>query len=201
MTDDKNKKTPAAAPGKSGAAIPSAPDIARAVIAGRISFKELTGIPDEQMLTVANHAYFLYAQGRYDEAEPLFKALEACDRKNAYYPAGLGAIYLGENRLDDALTALNRALGVDAKDLSALINRGEVYRRQSRLKEAQADFEAVLDLDPDAETDYGKRARAMLSGAVAALGGIPAASSPGGETGNRPAAPAAPKNPKSDLPK
>lgn len=62
--------------------------------------------------------------------------------------ANMGRSYLDENKLTDALEALNKAIQINPRDLNALSNIAIVYRNQKKYKEALEIFKKVLEIDP-----------------------------------------------------
>jgi tetratricopeptide (TPR) repeat protein len=149
----------------------------RAILAGQVTLRELEGFSDEDMMHFAQVGHALFTQGRLEDAETIFLGLEAGDPQQAYHPAALGAIYLAENRLDEALPKLDRALSLDAKHLDAACNRAEVYRRLGKYKEAMRDLESVLKLDTNPESAHVKRAKALLVATIGAMNGVVPATS------------------------
>jgi tetratricopeptide (TPR) repeat protein len=65
---------------------------------------------------------------------------------------------LNEGRYDDALSALQDVLGVESKSAQAHYLMGEAYRRQWKLKEAQAEYELAISIDPNYAPAYFGRA-------------------------------------------
>ncbi len=61
-------------------------------------------------------------------------------------------------RLEDALECLDRALGIDPRNLADLRNRGIVLKKLRRATEALTCFEQVLAIDPDDVIALTKRA-------------------------------------------
>lgn len=60
------------------------------------------------------------------------------------------------NRLEDALHALNAAIGADADDADALLMRGKVYWRLGERSKAMSDYGRAAAIDP-----YGPAAVAL----------------------------------------
>jgi tetratricopeptide (TPR) repeat protein len=63
-----------------------------------------------------------------------------------------------EGRYDDALNYLKQVLDVDQKSAQAHYLKGEVYRKQWKMKEAQAEYELAIALDPNYAPAYFGRA-------------------------------------------
>ncbi len=61
---------------------------------------------------------------------------------------GLAVLYRREDRLDEAMQAIDRALELDPKRADLRAERGRVLRAQNELREARAEFQRALELDP-----------------------------------------------------
>ncbi|KAF0194732.1 MAG: hypothetical protein FD167_5864, partial [bacterium] len=66
------------------------------------------------------------------------------DPKSAYSHSALGAAYLRLEEDEKALTHLNMALQLDARDISAYLNRAELFMKQNNYQQAQADLEMAI---------------------------------------------------------
>jgi tetratricopeptide (TPR) repeat protein len=156
------------------------------IASGDLRLRDLDNISDAEMAVMARTGYTLFTQGRYKDAETIFAGLEALDPREAYYPSALGAIYLAQTKLQEALDALTRALKVDDRHLGSLANRGEVHLRMGQAKAAIPDFEMALKLDPRGDTPFGKRAKVLLTAAKGA--GQPKPAAPAAPPAAKPAA-------------
>ena len=119
----------------------------------------------EEMRLVADLGYALAEQGRAQEALTICEGLAALAPATAYFQAALGALRLrlGEPQL--AVGHLDAALAADARDLSALVNRGEAYLQLGEYAAATRDLDAALRLGEtggDGDTLRLARARALL---------------------------------------
>ncbi len=65
---------------------------------------------------------------------------------------------LNEGRYDDALSALKDVLDVEPKSAQAHFLTGEAYRLQYKMKEAQAEYELAIAIDPNYAPAYFGRA-------------------------------------------
>lgn len=71
----------------------------------------------------------------------------------------LAAVYMGQNNLKDAETALNKAIGFDDKYVPAHTLLAILYWRINRMPEADQEFRKAISLDPsngDTNNNYGK---------------------------------------------
>jgi tetratricopeptide (TPR) repeat protein len=122
------------------------------------------GLSKDQLDAIATLGFRFYEQGKTRDAETLFEGLIALDPKLYYGYAGLGAMALREEKLDQAVEHLKQAAALNPKDATVYANLGEALLRQAKLPEAATEFKQALKLDPQ-QTDPGaNRARAILHG-------------------------------------
>jgi tetratricopeptide (TPR) repeat protein len=106
----------------------------------------------------------LYQQGRYKEADAIFDGLIVLNRTMYRGYAGKGALALADERLEEALSWLSQAAERNTADPTVHANLGETLLRMGRFKEAAAELERALALDPNERDPAANRARAILSG-------------------------------------
>lgn len=116
---------------------------------GNLSFQDFFSLSDEVLLAWANQGYFFYNQGKYAEAETIFKGLVTLNTKVAYYHTALGSIYEAQEKYDEALEEFNKATQIDGNDICALVNRGEIRLRKGKVLEAAEDFQKAITLDDE----------------------------------------------------
>lgn len=136
-----------------------------AFLRGEKTWSEVQGIPQQMMLDIAEAAYLQFKSGRYDVAEKAFKGLCIWDHQSAYYHTALGAIYQKQKKHVDAIAEYTVALDLDPEDITAYVNRGEVYLTIAFHPElyiqALEDFQAAIALDPEANDPWANRARLL----------------------------------------
>ncbi|MEW6729813.1 MAG: tetratricopeptide repeat protein [Acidobacteriota bacterium] len=113
---------------------------------GRVSLSRVKGWQPEEYQLMLMLGYTLHEQGRSEEAAIIFEGLLSLDPRNAYCHSALGAAYLRLEQDEKALTHLNMALQFDGRDISAYINRAELYMKQQNYKQAQADLEMAIKI-------------------------------------------------------
>jgi tetratricopeptide (TPR) repeat protein len=128
-------------------------------IQGDSTWAEVQGIPQQMLLDIAERGYLKFKSGRMKEAEILFKGLSALDHKTAYYHTALGAIYQKQENYLDALAEYTAAIELDPEDVTAYVNRGEIYYLLGSDDLPMQDFEAAIQLDPGAKDPWANRAR------------------------------------------
>lgn len=136
-------------------------------IQGRASLGAAAGWTTEEMRLIADFGYALAEQGRNEEALTVFEGLAALAPATAYFQAALGALYLRTGSYTRAIEFLDAALVQDARDLTALVNRGEAYLQIADHARAEADLHAALEIAEEEEPTGARyqsavRARALL---------------------------------------
>jgi tetratricopeptide (TPR) repeat protein len=132
--------------------------------AGRLSLSQMFGLAKQEIEAIAALGFQLYEQGKVADAESIFNGLIALDSHVYYGYAGLGALALAEEKLDEASRWLTRAAELNPEDPTVHANLGEALLRQARVEEAAVEFQKALALDPDERDAGANRARAILAG-------------------------------------
>jgi tetratricopeptide (TPR) repeat protein len=145
------------------------PDRIQAWMRGDMSLKDLHALSGPEMLEMAVIGFNMYEQGKYEEARVIFEGLTSLDPKEPYYVTALGAVHLARENLDTAMNCFNRAISLNAKEIAAFVNRGEVYLRQGKVMEAAQDFKTAVDLDPTGKNQLVHRARVLAAAALEAI--------------------------------
>lgn len=111
---------------------------------GRSSLGAAAKWTAEEIRLVSELGFSLAEQGRVEEAISLFEGLAALAPATAYFQAALGALYLRDNQLQNALKHLNMAVQLDAKDIFSLVNRGETLIRLGRAENGLNDLRLAI---------------------------------------------------------
>ena len=137
----------------------------------RISLNDFLGLTSTQLDAIAILGSNLYEQGRPAEAATIFEGLIALDANNYYGHAGMGALALSEEKLDEALEYLKTAARLNPNDPTVHANLGETLLCKGQFNEAAVELEKALKLDPDGRDPGANRARGILQGVQAAMNG------------------------------
>lgn len=113
-------------------------------INGGISLGAAAGWTADEIRLVSELGFALAEQGRNHEAITIFEGLSALAPATVYFESVLGALWLRENEPARALPHLNSALAADQNDISARVNRGEVFLRLENYEGAKIDLDFVL---------------------------------------------------------
>lgn len=128
----------------------------------QISFAQMTGINQKDLYLLSEVGHVKLKHGRVDEAKRIFDCLVQIDHKNPFYHACLGSIYQKMNKFVDAVYEFSEALKYKKDDVSALVNRGEIYLIHKNFKKAAEDFRAAILLDPLGKNTFANRARSLV---------------------------------------
>jgi tetratricopeptide (TPR) repeat protein len=146
-----------------------APERVEKWLRGEMTLQELNEISGPEMLEMAVMGFSMYEQGKYQEAEVVFRGLCTLDPKEGYYLTALGAVHLAQEQLEDAELAFNEAIKLNDQEIASFVNRGEVYLRQGKILEAAQDFKRAVDLDPENKDPLSQRARVLAAAALETL--------------------------------
>ena len=121
-------------------------------------------LSENQLAALAALGFRFYEQGNLRDAQTLFEWLTVLDPNLYFGHAGLGAMALRNEELDDAVRHLQRAAELKTQDPAVYANLGEALLRQANFAEAATAFERALKLDPAERNPSANRARAILQG-------------------------------------
>lgn len=99
--------------------------------------------------TLVRRGQRLGRAGRFDLAEPAFRAAVQADPTNADAIANLGISLANLGRLDEAQRRLQESLSIDDSSAVAHLSLGVVLDRQGQDQPAMKQYQAALDHDPD----------------------------------------------------
>lgn len=128
----------------------------------RASLAELKGVSREKLFQLSEAGWIKLKHGRIEEAEQIFRSLIILDHRNAYFHSVMGAIYQKKRRPVEAILEYSRALQINARDISTLVNRGEIYLRHRNYKKAAEDFKNAILLDMSGRNLWANRARSLV---------------------------------------
>ena len=131
-------------------------------IDGKMGWAELFNFTPEMLFQMAEFGFMQFKQGRYQDAERVFKSLTLLDFNNAYYHSVMGSILQRQKRYGEAIAEYTQALELDPKDVVALVNRGEIFMRHGLNDDAAGDFQHAIDADPEGTDRFANRARMLL---------------------------------------
>lgn len=126
-------------------------------------------VSPRQMAALLLTAHKLYSFGRLDDARNILEGLAALNGKNPYVYGILGSIYQKKGKWEQAIASYTLAIHLFSEDLYSLANRGEVYLKLGKFKDAADDFRNVIGLNPKVNHPAAARARLLAGLAKDAL--------------------------------
>jgi len=103
---------------------------------GKTTLKEVRGYSDDELYAVARMAYFLYFQGKLEEARTLFQGLYAVNPVDPYFANALGVVELASGNEHGAMAAYDVAIKLAPDDPSGYVGRAEVHLVQGQKSQA-----------------------------------------------------------------
>jgi tetratricopeptide (TPR) repeat protein len=140
----------------------------RNILAGKEALDPNVELSQNQLAALAALGFRFYEQGNLRDAQTLFEWLTVLDSNLYFGHAGLGAMALRNEKLDDAVRHLQRAAELQPQDPAVYTNLGEALLRRTNFAEAATAFDQALKLDPNERNPSANRARAILQGMSAA---------------------------------
>jgi len=137
-------------------------ELLMAFLEDKVSLAELKGISREQLFQLSDAGFVKFKHGRMDEAEKIFQGLIVLDHRNAYFHAMMGAVHQKRDRPIEAIMEYTQAVKLNVKDVSAYVNRGEIYLRYKNYRKAAEDFRNAILLDSAGADLWANRARSLV---------------------------------------
>lgn len=94
-------------------------------------------------------AMALQIDGKLDEAESIYQQILARDPDNADANHLLGLVRSEQDRNDDAVALIEKAISINDKAAAFHHNIAGIYRRIGRLDDAEREFRRAIELKPD----------------------------------------------------
>jgi len=137
-------------------------DLLYRYLSDQITYTQLTGISQKEMMRLSEIGHVKLKHGRVDEANKIFDCLVKMDHKNPFYRTCLGSVYQKLGKFVDAVYEYTEALKLKKDDLPSLVNRGEIYLKHKNYKRAAEDFRSAILLDPMGKNLFANRARSLV---------------------------------------
>jgi tetratricopeptide (TPR) repeat protein len=132
-----------------------------AFIEGQVCLGDLFGLPQGELYELAVQAERLFRAGNLVGAEAAFSGLTALMPTCDDFHTGLGAVYHRQRRNEEASIAYSRALGLNPLNISARVNRAELYLEQGEIDAALEDLALARRADPEGSNPHSERTRAV----------------------------------------
>ena len=128
----------------------------------KVSLAELKGMSRTDLIRLAEAGHVKFRHGRLEEAEKIFQGLIILDHRNAYFHAMMAAVHQKRERPVEAIMEYTTALQIHARDISSLVNRGEIYLRHKNYRKAAEDFRTAILFDTSGANLWANRARSLV---------------------------------------
>lgn len=132
------------------------------LIEKKITLQEVAGIKDSDVNAILTVGALMYEQGRLNEAEDLLRGAVLLNNNSALAHSSLGTVLTAAGKHDEALVELDDAIKLDAKDISAYVNRAEIHLQRADFQAASEDLKRAIELDPEATNSAANRAREII---------------------------------------
>ncbi len=168
---------------------PKAPEVAPiseadvyAVANGKKTWAETMGMTRQEAFGLAQSAYRFFEFGQRERGKAIMLMLIELNPKVAAFQALLGGMLGRDGDEAAAAQCYSAAIALEPLNLSARVNRAELFLKQGKLDGALDDLLAGTKADPEQKTVLGKRAWRLARTTSAALkeliGRAPAAKRP-----------------------
>jgi tetratricopeptide (TPR) repeat protein len=126
-------------------------------------------ITTEQLASAILTVYSLHSQGKYRDAETIAEMLLMIEPSNAYLHLLLASSCQWQQKFQKAIHEYTRTIELQPNDVSAHVNRGEVYLKTGKFLEAFEDLKRASVLNKQPQNPFANRARLLLDMTTAAL--------------------------------
>lgn len=130
---------------------------------GSASLAEVKGYSEEELYSIAQHAYALFLNGKFQDAQTVFEGLVALDPRNDYYYRALGVVYHRRGDAERALRQFTHALKVAPRSVAAYVNRAEVHISRREIDRALEDLDQAIRVGRDPTDPQTRKAVALRS--------------------------------------
>lgn len=120
-------------------------------VQGDLTASDMMGLTREELYMIAQRGYELIQEGKMEQAREVFDGLVYLDPYDPYFYTVLGSICQKQDQLDKAVQCYDVGIRLQAWNVNALANRGEILLNQGKLTEALSDLQAVITYEPDPE--------------------------------------------------
>jgi len=93
-------------------------------------------------------------QGKFSEAEQLYKKALELNPKSDIACAGLGKLYRDQGKFSEAEQLYKKALELNPKSDIAYAGLGKLYRDQGKFSEAELSYKKAIELNPKSDIAY-----------------------------------------------
>jgi len=124
------------------------------------TLSDIPNLSEETMEAIYSIAYTLYNQGKYEDAEKVFRSLSFYDHMNKRYFMGLGACRQMLKRYDEAIETYSYATMLDIDDPRPPLFAGDCHLALGNLEAAKSGYTAAQEWAGKKEENSQIRERA-----------------------------------------
>ena len=128
---------------------------------GQQTLKEIKDYSTDDLYQIAQHAYTLYLNGKFRDAQTIFEGLVAIDPKSDYYYRALGVVYHRRGDAERAIRQFNYAIKVNPRSIAAYVNRAEVHISRRDTVSALGDLNQAIQLSSSRNHPLCRKANAL----------------------------------------
>jgi predicted Zn-dependent protease len=129
-----------------------------AVANGKKTWAETMGMTRQEAFGLAQSAYRFFEFGQRERGKAIMLMLIELNPKVAAFSALLGGMLGRDGDEEAAAQCYSTAIALEPLNLSARVNRAELFLKQGKLDGALEDLLAATKADPEQKTVLGKRA-------------------------------------------
>jgi tetratricopeptide (TPR) repeat protein len=129
---------------------------------GKVTLKQIVGLSEDELYTIANQGYLLFLQGKTEDARIYFEGLVALEPRKAYFYRALGTIYWRLKEPQKAIKQFTYAIRVAPREITNYINRAEIYVATAQYRSAREDLEFAIEHATRNEAPLVRKANAIL---------------------------------------
>jgi protein O-mannosyl-transferase len=112
-------------------------------------FRHAVAVTKNNGLAYDNLGFYLFNQGRPDEAIECYRVASQISPKDAIACDGVGCCLFKQGRTEEAVSYFQRSLQINPHQASSLFNLGSVFALQQDYGKAAQYFEAARKIEPD----------------------------------------------------
>ncbi len=129
-----------------------------AIAGGTLTWAEAMGMTRQEAFGLAQSAYRFFEFGQREKGQGIMAALIELNPKVPAFHALMGAMHGRQGRETEALRSYSTAISLEPLNLSARVNRAELFLKTGAIDQALDDLIAATKADPQQKTPLGKRA-------------------------------------------
>ena len=132
-----------------------------AFLKGEAVMADLYGLNREELYEIAQQGELFLSTGKVARAQKVFEALTALEPHVGEFHSALAIVYQKQGRLEDARLEYDRAVALNNRDSTALVNRAELLIELQDIDAAVNDLDALQRYESNQNSIQFKKGRAL----------------------------------------